>query len=72
MKTKNDARGAREMCINFDQCPMCYGCRNYNTRDIECEECENSRKINICKTDLHRPDLIHKMITRTKVNHKLP
>ena len=66
-KTKNDPLGSQLNCQNFDQCPFCYGCRNYNTRDIECEECAKNPKVNLCKTELHKPDLIGKMVTRTRI-----
>lgn len=66
-KTKNDPLGAQIVCANFDQCPFCYGCRNYNTRDLECEECAKNKKINLCKVELHKPELISKMVTRTRI-----
>ena len=67
-KTLNDARGARINCINFQQCPFCYGCRNYTSYDLECQIClQENKKINICKTDVHKADLISKMVQRNTV-----
>ena len=38
-KTVNDVRGARERCINFQSCPLCYGCRRYSSSDSDCQQC---------------------------------
>jgi hypothetical protein len=67
-KTANDALGARKKCMNFQMCPMCYGCRNYRSNDDACSECASTnKKDNICNTDLHKTDLIAKFITKSRI-----
>lgn len=66
MKTKtiNDVRGNQIRCVNFSSCPICYGCRSYNSADILCEECAKNMKKNVCNTRLHRSDLISKLVKK--------
>lgn len=66
-KQPNHVLGKRTNCINFAQCPMCYGCRSYSTSNIECEKCTVNRKRDICNTSLHRSDLIEKLICRDEI-----
>lgn len=67
-KNKNSSLGARNNCINFSLCPFCYGCRNYNSSDIKCEECYNdNKKFNICNTELHKAELISQFIKKTVI-----
>lgn len=62
-----DVRGYKTKCINFQSCPLCYGCRRYSTVDPECIKCATNKKTNICNTDLHKSDLIGKMITKNTI-----
>ena len=66
-KKPSHVRGVMIGCSNFSMCPICYGCRNYSTHDISCEECAKNKKKNICNTDLHRADLIEKLICKDVV-----
>lgn len=57
-KQPNDVRGNKIYCINYQKCPLCFGCRAYDSRDPECVECKREDNIrnknyNICKTELH-------------------
>lgn len=62
-KTKEDVYGYRENCINFKQCPLCYGCRNYNSASIKCIiNCKPDFKMNICRKDKHRSDILANFI----------
>ena len=53
-KQPNNVRGNQIGCINFQQCPICYGCRAYDERFEECRECYelgkdgSNRNFNIC------------------------
>jgi hypothetical protein len=69
-KTPDDVRGFKVKCVNFVKCPMCYGCRNYRSIDLDCAKCMENKKINVCNTNLHKSDLIAKMIMKDKI--KLP
>lgn len=67
-KTKNDARGAQINCVNFQLCPFCYGCRNFRSDDMECQECKRlNAKKNICNIEKHKEDIITKMIIKPKI-----
>lgn len=67
-KTKNSSLGARTGCIKFELCTFCYGCRNYNSSDLECLKCyEDNAKYNVCNTEKHKADLISKFIKRDKI-----
>lgn len=66
-KQPNHVTGNRFRCPNFKKCPLCYGCRAYSTHDLNCLECVNNKKRDICNKDLHRDDLIDKFITKDKI-----
>ena len=38
-KTYHDVRGSKIKCINYQKCPLCYGCRRYSSIDPECRKC---------------------------------
>lgn len=68
-KTPHDVRGFQIKCVNYVQCPICYGCRNYNARDPECIKCkEYNAKKNLCNVKLHRNDLIARMLTTSTLD----
>ena len=67
-KTMHDTRGSKIKCINYQKCPLCYGCRRYNSVDPDCEKCIENKKINICNTNLHRDEITAKMITKENIN----
>lgn len=72
IKTKYSALGAQINCPNFYPCPLCYGCRNYNESMMMCQICkEDNLKYNTCKTSLHKPDILSKMLnSNNKINVK--
>lgn len=63
-KTVHNVRGYQIGCINFQKCPLCFGCRRFNTADPECKICLENKKQNICKVDLHRDEITSRMITK--------
>ena len=68
IKTKHSARGAKINCINFHPCPLCYGCRNYDSKYIECQKCSSeNQKYNICKVNFHTADKLAKMLKLTSL-----
>ena len=67
-KNRNSARGAQIDCLNFEMCPLCYGCRNYNTQLPECQKCLKDPKNNICNLQSHKAHLVARMITKQKIN----
>lgn len=72
IKQPSNVRGNKIRCINYQMCPVCYGCRAYNSRDIECIECKKEddlkgKKYNLCNTELHEAWKINKLITKSKI-----
>ena len=65
MKSPQDVYGWQTQCPNFEQCPLCYGCRNYDKNVIKCEvHCGANTKTNVCNTAKHKEKLIAKFITK--------
>ena len=63
IKTKHSAYGAQISCVNFKPCPLCYGCRNYNSKYIECNEClQENKTYNICNTKFHTAEKLALMM----------
>lgn len=68
-KTSEQVRGSRIRCLDYEMCPLCYGCRAFNSRYQKCLDCKNENaKFNLCDTKKHKTDLIAKMITRERID----
>lgn len=72
IKQPSDVRGSKIKCINYQMCPVCYGCRSYNSRDNECIECKKEddvrgKNYNLCNKELHESWKINKLISKTKI-----
>lgn len=72
-KQPNQVKGNKIGCINFQMCPICFGCRAFNANDEECIICKKEgidgtkRNFNVCNTDLHQADRVNKMVTKNKI-----
>lgn len=66
IKTAHSAAGARKMCPNFKPCPLCYGCRNYSSKYIECDDCAKDIKYNVCNTNKHNAKVLGIMIANNE------
>ena len=67
-KTPQEVLGYQMRCPNFAQCPLCYGCRNYDEKYIKCVmHCGKDTKKNVCNTTKHQEHLLAKMIVRDKI-----
>jgi len=67
-KKQWSAKGARDNCPRFALCPMCYGCRNFDSSLEDCRACqEDNAKDNICATERHTPDRLAMMIRRETI-----
>lgn len=51
-------------CPRFIQCPLCYGCRAYDSANLECTQCEENRKRDICNKQLHTDEVVSRFITK--------
>lgn len=73
-KTFHDVRGSKIKCINYQKCPLCYGCRRYSSIDPECRKCaKEDYKFNICNKDLHKDEITARFITKEviKLDNKI-
>ena len=73
IKQASLVRGNKIACINYQMCPVCYGCRAYDSRDEDCIICKNEdakrgKKYNLCNKELHEEWKINKLITKTTIN----
>lgn len=72
-KQPNLVKGNKIQCINYQQCPICYGCRAYDSRDPECKVCwdegidGSKRNFNVCNKKNHETWKLNKMITKLTV-----
>lgn len=71
IKQASSVRGSKIVCINYQMCPVCYGCRSYDARDPECKICKDldtniGRNYHICNKELHESWKINKLITKNK------
>ena len=73
-KQPNQVRGNIIQCVSFQMCPLCYGCRNYDSRLEECQECwkdgirpGEKRNYNVCNTDLHESWKVNRMICKNTI-----
>ena len=74
-KQPNQVRGNRIGCINFQICPVCYGCRAYDSRDPECKICKeegemSKRNFNVCNTQIHESWKINNLISKNIIKIK--
>lgn len=65
LKNRNDAYGIN--CINFELCPICYGCRNMDERDKDCLICKRKHPDNVCNRKKHKDYVIGKAVTKQSV-----
>ena len=74
IKDWNTPLGARLHCPNFDPCPLCYGCRNYDSAVVRCERCyEDNVFSDMCKRELHTEKALSMMLklkNRTYISEK--
>ena len=65
-KTPQKVAGYRISCPDYDKCPLCYGCRNYDSGSYKCvTNCSN--RYDRCDTQKHIRRLIGKLLTRSTV-----
>lgn len=67
-KSPQDVYGYQSQCPNFQQCPLCFGCRNYDISVVKCvENCGTDKKKNVCNTEKHKAELVAKFITKEAI-----
>lgn len=56
-------------CVDFEECPIDYKCRNYNSTYVKCQNCILVQMDSICKKQhLHNPPIFEKMISRERID----
>lgn len=67
-KTPQDPAGY-DKCPDFNPCPLCYGCRNYDPSYYKCIMiCGGNVKYNTCDTHKHNDKALSLMIRPQEVN----
>ena len=52
-KTPYDTWGYQHSCVRYEPCPLCYGCRAYDSSYKKCEHCEEHKRRDICDKKKH-------------------
>lgn len=65
---RNQSKGAKDQCIHFEMCPLCYGCRNYSDYDIHCSHCKEHALANVCTNKKHKPHILAQMIKKQEIH----
>ncbi|HZG71048.1 MAG TPA: hypothetical protein VEY51_05850 [Chondromyces sp.] len=56
-------------CLDFEECPIDYKCRNYNSTYMKCVNCELVKTGEICqKKHIHNPETFNMMISRERID----
>jgi len=67
-KTRYDVWGVQHNCANYQECPLCYGCRAYDSSYVKCQHCAKNKKKNICDKNKHTDKALSLMIQRPVIN----
>ena len=64
MKKKQDVSGYINRCPEYEACPLCYGCRKYDSSMIRCITfCGRDKAKNVCNAKRHKAELVAKMLS---------
>lgn len=63
-KTRHSVWGAQHGCVNYQECPLCYGCRAYDSSYVKCQHCAEDMKKNVCDRKKHTDKALAIMIQR--------
>jgi len=55
-------------CTAFEECPLCYKCRNFNSAHIACQKCVLNQEGLLCKKDVHTESVLNRMIRRERID----
>jgi hypothetical protein len=56
-------------CMNFEECPIDYKCRNYNSTYTQCRTCVLHKTDGICqKKHIHTTKAFNMMISRERID----
>lgn len=73
MKKVSDVLGWQKNCVEYHKCPICYGCRNYNSSSLKCRKCAINRRKNICNISKHTSEKMKLFCERNEImNENFP
>ncbi|SFJ65494.1 hypothetical protein SAMN02799624_05401 [Paenibacillus sp. UNC496MF] len=55
-------------CSAFQECPLCYKCRNYDSSHQACRDCVLTEEKLHCNTQLHNERVLNVMIKRERID----
>jgi hypothetical protein len=55
-------------CLAFQECPLCFKCRNYDPSHLACRNCELNKEGLICNTQKHNEKVLNMMIRRERID----
>ncbi|PGC56698.1 hypothetical protein COM24_07755 [Bacillus toyonensis] len=56
-------------CRYFEECPIDYKCRSYDSSHVKCQNCELVKTDSVCmKKHIHNPPIFEKMIARETID----
>lgn len=63
-----DVKGYNINCFYYDPCPICFGCRAFDSTLLCSDRCGGDIKTNVCSSNLHYPKNFEKIINVPKVS----
>jgi hypothetical protein len=55
-------------CSAFQECPLCYKCRNYDSSHMACRQCILAQEKLLCNTQLHTEQVLNMMVKRERID----
>lgn len=55
-------------CSAFDECPLCYKCRSYNSSHLACRDCVLAEEGSICNKEKHNEQVLNMMVRRERID----
>ncbi|QHW35852.1 hypothetical protein GZH47_33720 (plasmid) [Paenibacillus rhizovicinus] len=56
------------VCSAFQECPICYKCRSYDSSHMACRSCVLTQEGSLCKRELHTEQALNMMIRRERID----
>ncbi len=65
---KRPRHQVQHTCSDFEECPLCYKCRAYNSALYKCRNCDLYKEGMLCKKDKHTVKVLEMMIRRERID----
>lgn len=67
-KSPHSVKGWQMNCANYEPCPLCYGCRRFDSKFVKCvNQCGQNERYDTCNGQRHRPALLSRMVLRERI-----